>query len=432
MNNIHDADCPRGMASTEHPSAVFGYEEFWPKVYAEFKQQFDAVGELLRLGDEMVKAAEDVATEPVKKVICALSRATITGACETLLLCGNGCGAGAMKIVRGMYESKWSAEYLRFHPDEADDYIEFSKVILWRRLKWVQEYDPTHVRVTPEKMKTIEDDYNAVKDRFTDRRGNVRHRWHKKPIGTIAEEVGRKKEYDFPYAIACSIHHNNFEGLSALFALDDGGKAIPDPPPSSARVERSLIAAYTNLWFALSTLNDSCGLGFSQRLDAMQEILKKIPKVSHQVAEELENCSEGVLTMTDSEIVRRLEKVERENRFYKLATICAACGAVILILMGAVKSPRTIEAEKIVLLDSHGQARVTIGTPRFTGAAVDMQPDDPAIWISDTNGADRTIITADGIYFADSNEKRIVDLNSYPRPGLKFYGPDGKVNWMAP
>jgi hypothetical protein len=36
---------------------VFGFEEFWPKVYAEYKRQLDAIAGLIRLGDEVLKAA---------------------------------------------------------------------------------------------------------------------------------------------------------------------------------------------------------------------------------------------------------------------------------------------------------------------------------------------------------------------------------------
>src|SRR5579863_3755188 len=184
MSEIDNTGCLGGRGPEERAIVVFGFEDFWSRVYAEFTGLFDAVGDLIRLGDEMVKTAEEREDKPVKNVICALSRATITGACEAVLLCGNGCGAGAMKIVRGMYESQLLAAYLRVHTEESDDFLEFSKVLLWRRLKWVQEYNPAHASVTPEKMKAVEDDYNAVKDRFTDRRGNVRHQWHKKPIAT--------------------------------------------------------------------------------------------------------------------------------------------------------------------------------------------------------------------------------------------------------
>jgi hypothetical protein len=84
-------------------------------------------------------------------------------------------------------------------------------------------------------------------------------------------------------------------------------------------------------------------------------------------------------------LTNRVIRLESENRFFKLAAVGVALVAAALVLMGAVKSPRTTEAEKIVLLESNGHARVTIGTPEFVGAAVDMRPDDPAIWISAFN-----------------------------------------------
>jgi len=54
----------------------------------------------------------------------------MTGAGEVIVLCGNGCGAGAMKVVRGMYEAQWTAEYLRRNPNEVDDYLDFLKIML--------------------------------------------------------------------------------------------------------------------------------------------------------------------------------------------------------------------------------------------------------------------------------------------------------------
>jgi hypothetical protein len=68
--------------------------------------------------------------------------------------------------------------------------------------------------------------------------------------------------------------------------------------------------------------------------------------------------------------------------------------------MGA-GSPKTVEAEKIILRDSHGRARLTIGTPEFAGATVDMKPDDPVVWMSDDKGIDRAVLTTDGLFFSD-------------------------------
>ncbi len=241
---------------------TFGFEEFWPVAYKEYKQQFDAITDLMALGNEMLQTAEKKVAEPVEVVVCELTRATIAGAIDVILLCGNGCGPGAMKIVRGMFESRWTAEYLRLNANEIEDYVEFGKILSWRRYQWLRDNIPDRVKhLSPEDVKKIEDEYNQVKARFTNSKGRERFQWSTKSIGKMAEEIGRRKEYDFPYSIACSIHHANIEGL----------KAVSDVPPSIAWIKEALVTAHANLWSALSTLNDICNLGFSDKLKTAQE-----------------------------------------------------------------------------------------------------------------------------------------------------------------
>lgn len=129
----------------------------------------------------------------------------------------------------------------------------------------------------------------------------------------------------------------------------------------------------------------------------------------------------------------RVARLERANRRLKLIGVGVVLASMVLVSMGLGGKPRTIEAEKIVIRDSHGRARLMIGAPEVAGAAVDMRPDAPAIWLSDENGSDRTILTSDGLYLANGREKPLVSLSSGPgRPELRFYGPDGKVSWSAP
>ena len=129
----------------------------------------------------------------------------------------------------------------------------------------------------------------------------------------------------------------------------------------------------------------------------------------------------------------RVACLERANRRLKLIAVGAVLASMVLFSMRLGGKPRTIEAEKIVIRDSHGRARLMIGTPEIAGAAVDIKPDAPAIWLSDENGSDRTILTSDGLYLANGREKPLVNLSSGPgRPELRFYGPDGMVSWSAP
>lgn len=57
--------------------------------------------------------------------------------------------------------------------------------------------------------------------------------------------------------------------------------------------------------------------------------------------------------------------------------------------MGQARQPYpVVEAQKIVVLDSQGRPRITLGTPSSSGAAFGLKTDDPAIWMSDENGTD--------------------------------------------
>jgi hypothetical protein len=58
-------------------------------------------------------------------------------------------------------------------------------------------------------------------------------------------------------------------------------------------------------------------------------------------------------------------RLESKNRFFRRAAAGVALVAAALVLMGAVKFPPTIDAGRIVLLDSKGHARATIGAPEF-------------------------------------------------------------------
>jgi len=101
----------------------------------------------------------------------------------------------------------------------------------------------------------------------------------------------------------------------------------------------------------------------------------------------------------------RLDALETQNRRLKFIVGAAIFAVGSLGLMGLTKPHRSMEAEQFVLRDSQGRVRITIGTPKSSGAAVGLQPDDPAIWITDEKGQDRAILTKDNLRFADEKEK---------------------------
>ena len=79
----------------------------------------------------------------------------------------------------------------------------------------------------------------------------------------------------------------------------------------------------------------------------------------------------------------RIERLEVANRQIRLTGLALLLVLVVILSTGLAGKPRIIEAELIRVRDSHGRARITIGTPEFAGAAVDTKPDEPVIWLSD-------------------------------------------------
>jgi hypothetical protein len=109
-------------------------------------------------------------------------------------------------------------------------------------------------------------------------------------------------------------------------------------------------------------------------------------------------------------LASRVENLERQNRLMRRA----GCGVLLLlavvVTMGQSRQPRTVEAEQFILRDTQGRARLFIGTPRVSGVAIDLGPDEPAVWITDTKGTDRAILMGDGLRFADEKAR---PLRSY-------------------
>jgi len=129
----------------------------------------------------------------------------------------------------------------------------------------------------------------------------------------------------------------------------------------------------------------------------------------------------------------RVERLEHTNRLMKLVMVAVLLLVFGLLSMGYSAKPRTVEAEKIVILDANGHARITLGTPQVAGVAMLMKQDEPAIWLSNEKGTDRAILSSDGLYFANNRGKPLLVLESDPQiAGLKFYGADGKISRSVP
>ena len=250
---------------------VFGFQEFWQKVYDAYRPAFDAVADECKLAVEMFNAAQAKMSQPLERAVYLLVSMTATGLHELLILAGNGAGMGAMKISRGMFESAMIAEYLRRNGSEVDDYIEYGRVLMWKRV----QQDPDGF--TPEKRKEVEDEYNRVKPRFADKKGVVRKQWNKNSIHHMAPAIGREKQFESPYSVAASMHHGNLEGMLTHIKGKKEELSIEELP-SMEWVKEALISGHLYLLQSLETLNNCVQLGFDKRLEAANEEFRRVWK----------------------------------------------------------------------------------------------------------------------------------------------------------
>jgi hypothetical protein len=257
---------------TEGNIVVFGYKEFWPKVYAEYKPALDAIVDDAQLVTEMFNTAQAKMSQRFQKLefaVYLLVSMTGSGLQELLILAGNGAGVGAMKISRGMFESAVMAEYLRKNGSEVDDYLEYARVLMWKRVQQFPE------GFTSEQIRETEEEYNRVRPRFTNKDGTVRNQWNKRSIRRMAVATGREKQYDLSYSISASVHHSNFEAMLSHVKAKDSGFSIEELP-SMKWVMQALVSGYVYLFQALGTLNTCLQLGFDERLEGMQARLRTI------------------------------------------------------------------------------------------------------------------------------------------------------------
>ncbi len=133
-------------------------------------------------------------------------------------------------------------------------------------------------------------------------------------------------------------------------------------------------------------------------------------------------------------LMQRIGRLERDNRRLKRIGVVTSLAVVTALCMGQARTSRTLDAEKILVHDSQGRVRIAIGTPEFLGAAVDMRPDAPAIWLANEKGIDQVILTTDGLRLGSTLGKPLVELSTQSpiKPALRFYGKDGKIEWSTP
>ncbi len=183
-------------------SASYGYPEEWAefsKSHQEFLKRFKDIEKAIDVAFRRIHQT----TQPLEKMIYFQGRLIVEDFMEILLLCGNGYGIGAQKLVRGMYERAVSARYLVEHPEEIDNFLDFHHVADHKFFTAIEQSMGRDI-FSPEQAQKIRDDYATVKQQFmvpdckTCGTFRMNHTWSQVDIVSMARMTKNLWPFIFP------------------------------------------------------------------------------------------------------------------------------------------------------------------------------------------------------------------------------------------
>lgn len=172
---------------------ILGYPEYAQDFCAEYKNVIATLGIVQAAVNDTFSVG---CAEPLHTVCRHQAKTVANSFSATLLLCANGFGHDAMKIVRGMFESTLNIMYLTKHPEELQDFMDYHWIGAMKRHRNVEKYAPELLKqIKPEAIDSIKTGFASVVDRFKDKKGRIRSRWSSKSLFEIAADVGMDQHY---------------------------------------------------------------------------------------------------------------------------------------------------------------------------------------------------------------------------------------------
>lgn len=212
-----------------------GYREAMPRLHALMEGVF-------------IRALAD--PSDVDQVAFYLGRICVEDFFEILVLCGNGYGIGAKKLLRGLYERAVTAWYLSQHPEEASNFKAH-----WR----VQQYKNAAALRTlfgddcipDDQMAMLKEQSDDVVGRFTyttkDGKKRVYHAWTKLSVAAMATSFPELYEHhQFMYTDTLAHVHANYGGIEQRLRVGERGITFGDETPPDTD-DAVLLAAHAVL-----------------------------------------------------------------------------------------------------------------------------------------------------------------------------------------
>ena len=227
----------------------FGFPQEW-EYFQEHYQQFLEGMPHLKNALESTFIRTQNTPEQVDVVIFFLGRTCTEDFWEILLLCANGYGVGALKVLRGMYEKAVTAWYLHLHPDETQNFLDYYWVAQRKISNAIRQSFGDSVLPIAAVAET-EENYQRVKSRFmvTDCKpcGTTRlnHTWSRLDFVAMAAQIDTLKEWIVPaYYIPTQQAHSTVRSIISRMEEIEPGHLGFDSGPQRQYVRLALSLAH--------------------------------------------------------------------------------------------------------------------------------------------------------------------------------------------
>ena len=169
--------------------------------------------------------------EPIERFVFGYGRLCCEDFWEVFLLSANGNGVGATKLLRTLYEHAVTLHYLNEHPDELNDFYDYSFVAEHKLLKPILDtFGTVAFANTDVSEAEVEQRFQSVKDRFkiTDCKKcstqKLNHSWSKLDFISMAKQTGSLGSLVVPAYYRPLTHaHSSFGALASRLSMSDGG-----------------------------------------------------------------------------------------------------------------------------------------------------------------------------------------------------------------
>ncbi len=250
-------------------NVAFGLKEEWQHFSQTFLPFLKVQPALLELFEPVFLRTMRTSSK-AETVVYSLGRLILEEFTEILLLCGNGYGVAASKILRGMYERAVTAAYLAKYPEEVDAFLRYHKIHMGKMLKHVDPSDLKEV-FSEEKVSAIESEYEEARKDFQEpvckKCGTTRtlSSWSRLDTLSMAKKADKKlaRQYLYCYFLPTLQIHSTMQALFEQMKYS-GATLTFDPDAQRHAVEVAMEAAHLLILEVMDAQNIYFNLGLAE------------------------------------------------------------------------------------------------------------------------------------------------------------------------